>query len=130
MNLNANHLFRLYAVSEKEDSGKHTLEAFDVDVNAYNEAIDEGELDDNLRGLGDVLFGENGCHHFELVHGDVSTENGRICFDDGDDHIEVRDIYDKIDADPEECRFFVIVNASRTAYGWVVAVPQGTVYSG
>jgi hypothetical protein len=63
------------------------------------------------------------------MHGDVNTENGKICIDDGDDRILVSDIYDKIDADPEVCRFFVITNSRRTDAAWIVAVPDGTVYS-
>jgi len=131
MQVTASNLFRLYAVSEKEQDGTHKLEAFDGDITAYNEVLEVEELDKTLPDLASVRLDGGGCQCFELVHGDVNSENGKIIIDDGDnDRIEVRDIYDKIDADPEECRFFILVNGNRTEYEWIIAVPQGTAHSG
>jgi hypothetical protein len=129
MQLHASNLFRLYAVSEKEDSGKHALEEFSANMSAFNEPTDSGDVDDALKDLATAQFGESGCQCFELMHGNVHTENGKIRIDDGDDRILVSDIYGKIDADPEVCRFFVITNSRRTDAVWIVAMPDSNVYS-
>ena len=55
MQLTANYLFQLYAVSEKVENGKHKLEAFDASIDAYNEPIDEDELGDTLSELACAL---------------------------------------------------------------------------
>jgi len=129
MRLNASKTYRLYDVSETMDeNGHYGLGAF-ADT-GYNEVINEEDIDATLGELADVLFGQSGCLWFE-VSDDVQTENGKLCIDiDDTDRLEIPDIVDKINVDPEDSRLYVLVNASRTEYYWVAAVSAGTVYSG
>ena len=129
MNLYSSLLYRLYDVAASVDeNGAYGLEAFD-DV-AFNEVVDSDELYEMVGQLVDSRFGQSGCHYFEVT-GETDSENGKLRFDfDDDNRLEIRDIVDLIDADPDESRFFIIVDAQCTEYGWVVATPQGNVYSG
>ena len=128
MNLTSTKTFRLYDVSTKLDEhGYYGLEAFTN--NAFNEVIGEEELNETLGDLAGDLFGQSSRWH-EITDNVMTGKNGKLCIDlDNNDWLEVRDIVAQIDADQEDCRFYVLVNASRMEYGWVVAVPEGTVYS-
>ena len=129
MNLTATKTFRLYDVSAQAgEHGHYGLEAFAE--NAYNEVIDVEELDESLRELADVLFGQSGCRYFEITDDVQTAKNGKLCLDFGDnDWLEVRDIVDKINVAPEEARLYVLVNATRTEHRWVAALSEGMVYS-
>ena len=130
MRLNASEKYRLYSVSETlNKKGRYCLEAF-ADT-AYNEVINERDIDVTLWQLADALFGQSGCHCFEIPDDIQTAEDGRLCIDiDDTDCLEIRDIVGEINVDPEDSRLYVLVNASRTEYYWVAAVPAGTVYSG
>ena len=129
MNLTSTTTFRLYDVSTQVDEhGHYGLEAF---ANAaYNEVIDEGKLNETLCQLADVQFGQSGCRYFEITDDVETDEHGKLCIDlDDDERLEVRDIVDKINIAFDESRLYVLVNATRTEYQWVAALPEGTVYS-
>ena len=130
MNLVATNTFRLYDVSAQVDEhGHYGLESF-TDT-AYNEVIADEEFDETLCQLADVLFGQNGCRYFEITDDVMTSKNGKLCLDLGDnDWLEVRDIVNKINVVPEESRLYVLVNATHTEYRWVAALSEGTVYSG
>ena len=129
MKIIATNTYRLYDVSAQADeNGCFGLESF-ADT-AYNEVIDNEELDETLCQLTDVLFGQSGCSHFEITEDVETAKNGKLCLDLGNnDWLEVQDIVDKINVAPEESRLFVLVNATRTEYQWVAALSEGTVYS-
>jgi hypothetical protein len=129
MHLMHSQSYRLFDVSDEMDaSGHYGLAAFAN--TAYNEVIDEEELDDTLCELADVLFGESGCRYYPITDDVQTAENGKLSLDLGNDEwLEVRDIVDKIDVDPEKSLLFVLVNLTRTECQWVAAVPEGTVYS-
>ena len=128
-NLIASTTYRLYDVSEISDEhGHYCLGAF-ADT-AFNEDVAEEALDETLCQLADVLFGQSGCRWFEITDDVETAENGTLCIDLGDnDWLEVRDIVDKIDVDPEESQLYVMVNASRTEHYWVAALPAAPVCS-
>ena len=129
MKLSTMKTYRLYDVSEQLDEhGHYGLAAFSD--TAYNEVIDEEELDETLFQLADVQFGQSGCLHFEITDDTETAKNGKLCLDLGDnDWLEVRDIVDRINVAPDESRLFVLVNATCTEYQWVAALSEGTVYS-
>jgi len=130
MKLYAKEFIRLYAVSEREKSGRYALKEFGANLNAFNEAFDKEEFDETIRDLADTLWGESGCHDFyEITDDMMPDENGKLHIYDNDARFEFRDIVGKINADPERCRFFVMVNTDRTDLRWVVAVSEGTIYS-
>ena len=130
MELHSSSYYRLYDVAASVDeNGAYALQAFD-DV-AFNEVVDADELYEMLGELADSRFGQSRCRFFEVTNDtDIVPENGKLRFDVDDGQLEIRDIVDRIDVDPEESRFFIIVDAKCSEYGWVVATPQGNVYSG
>jgi hypothetical protein len=69
-------MFRLYGVSENlDESGQYQLMPLDVD--AFNEDIDENEIEDTLTGLTEVLYGhESGCSWYEIT--DDMFDDGKI----------------------------------------------------
>lgn len=129
MSLSTTHTYRLYDVSaEADEHGHYGLESF-TDA-SYNEVIGEDELGESLTELADALFGQSGCSHYEITDDVVTGTNGKLCIDlDDNDRLEVRDIVAQINADPDESRIYVLVNATRTEHRWVTALSEGTVYS-
>ena len=120
------NLFRLYAVSETPDEhGQYNLVPFRN--NTFNQDIDESKTNEVLEGLVDAFYEQGGWYEIaDKIYDGVI----RIDLDD-DERLEVRDIIDQINTDPDRCRrLYILVDAECTEYQWVVAVPQGTVYSG
>jgi hypothetical protein len=138
MKLHAQEFVRLCAVAETKDkSGKYPLQQFSAHMNSFNKTIDSRDIDDTLWGITNALLGEykedqryksRSC--CEVTKEIKPDENGRLCFDIGNhDRLAVRNIVNKINlAGVERCRFFVLINAQRTEYRWVVAVSEDMVY--
>ena len=119
-----------HGVNEKEKSGKHALKKFGASMNAFNEAFDREELDETIVDLANRLWGESDCHkHYAITDDMLPNEDGRLHIYDNDARFEFRDIVNKIDADPDRCQFFVMVNDDRTDLRWLVAMSEGTIYS-
>ena len=126
--------YRLHSVSGVlNKNGHYGVEAF-RDA-AYNAIVDKEELEETLEELADCQFGGGGNRYFEVpkdVEGGFTNHAtiriyGGLNWDD--DSFEIRDVINLIDA-PKSSRLFVMVNANRTEHQWIVAEPQGAVYSG
>ena len=130
MRLLKQSMYRLYDLSEKQnEDGCYELVPFSDDIAAYNQDIVADSIDETLTELADALYGQ-GSRWYEITDGDY-TEDGKIDMEiDDDNRLEIRDITDTIDSDPERSQFFIVVDANRTDYQWVIATSQGAVYSG
>jgi hypothetical protein len=134
MELKSRKVVRLYAVSEEEKNGKYPLEKFGAGLKKYNRAIDTDGVNLALLVIAKTLF--FGCeygdwldYYVELSDGVHPDTTGWLCFnlEDGN-RLTVPNIAYSIDVNREECRFFLLLNADRSACRWVVAVPVSNIY--
>jgi len=117
---------RLYAVSETPNAkALYGLEPFESDD--FNKKFDFDNIDDELKALTDYLF--DGGEYFQITDEDYD-ENGNVSIQSGDDSIEIPDIVEKIETDPDRSTFYIVVDRQYTEYRWVVAEMQGTSYQG
>lgn len=128
MRLSQSEVFRLYSVAEYlNEEEMYLLESFDND--AFNEDIDAGELGEALNRLAKATYGQD-SRWYEIIH-DYHDGKGKVCIKiDDDDRLEVQDIAHMVDGDCSQYRYHILVNAQLSDYRWVVAIPEGTVYSG
>ena len=112
-------MFRLYGVSENlDENGKYQLVAFDKKI--FNRVVRENKIEDRIFKITDVLYGHgNGSGLLPIFSGSILTKKTI--------GVEVRNIVDMIDTDPDHSRFYIVGNESRTDYRWIVAVSHGMV---
>jgi hypothetical protein len=109
----------LYGVSDNlDESGQFQLVPFDNDV--FDEDFDNDVVDEAIFKVADAIYGfGNGSWLLPIYSGCILTKNTI--------GLEVRNIVDMIDTDPDHSRFYIVGNESRTDYRWIVAVSQGMV---
>lgn len=123
--------YRLFQVADEvNEQGLYDLTPFDNE--AYNREFDIHDLNDELDGLSNYMYG--GGQFFEIA--DVIEPgflieciDGKIRIHYNDDVIKIRDITDQIDTDPDDSTFFILVSKDYSEYSWIVAVSQGVEYS-
>ena len=109
------------------DKGNYGLESFDTDC--FNESFDRGEIDEELNNLVEHLF--DGGSHFQIDDENDFNDDGNVRLEVGDEtYIEIPDLRDKIDTDPDESTYYVLVDRDNSTFCWVVAEPCGTVFRG
>ena len=117
---------RLFAVSETPNAeALYGLEPFDSDD--FNKEFDFDNIDDELQALTDYLF--DGGKHFQITE-DHCDENGNVVIQSGGDNIEIPNVVERIEADPEKSTYYIVVDRQYTEYRWIVAVKQGTFHCG
>jgi hypothetical protein len=131
----SNVVCRLYGVSEKPNkNGEYKLKPFDDD--AFNKEFDESKIKDVLTDLTNALYkSEEGCRWFLMEFTDEKCDDEVFTIKiDCNKRLEIPNITDlfnrdSVDAGPGYFKYFILVNATRTEYRWVV-VSSYTVYSG
>ena len=125
--LSCKKTLRLFAVSESpnEANGMYGLEAFND--TSFNQVFDETEINEKLDDLLNHLFG--GGQWFEVTDDEYGPD-GNLCFSIDDDNLlEINDLTEKIDCDPEKSTYYVLIDQEYSERRWVVAERQGFVYS-
>ena len=104
-------MVRLYAVSETpNEAGQYDLVPFDFKEPDFNQEFEQENLNDELDALVDHLYGGGTWIEIdETTDHETCGEFLRIQI--GEDCIEVPDILDKINSDPDDSIFLLVDRA-------------------
>ena len=111
---------RLRAVSDKlNEEGVYTLESFDIKDADFNQEFDIDSLDDELYALVDYLYG--GGHCIEVDEDEVETIGKFLRIRVDGECIELPNVLDSIDTDPDNAKTYLLVDKTLEDACWVVA---------
>jgi len=115
-------MIRLFDLDETpNEDGLHDLIPFDDTLAEFNEEFEEENLYEELDALVEHLYGGGGTY-IEVNEDTVLETNGgflRIQIDES--LIEIPDILDKINTDPDISTIYLLVNQELTTGDWIVA---------
>ena len=113
-------MMRLYAVSETaNEKGDYDLIQFDDSLSNFNQEFERDCLDETLNALVSRLYGGGFC--IEVDETELETCGGRIRLQVGEHRVEVPDILDKINADPDDSKTYLLLDRTLNDARFVVA---------
>ena len=113
-------LMRLYAVNETpNENGYYDIVSFDGEEANFNQEFEAEDLHNELNALVDHHYG--GGFWVEVDETSVETCGEFLRISIGEDRIEVPDILDKINNDPDDSTIFLLVDLALAEGCWVVA---------
>ena len=116
---------RLSALSETpNDNGLYDLVPFGEKQAEFNEEFEAESLDDKLNALLAHLYGGGFClevDETDLAACGIEIRGEFLRVQVGDETIEVPNVFDKINADPDDSKTYLLVDGSLENANFVVA---------
>ena len=113
-------VWRLYAVLETpNEKGLYDLIPFVDNLSDFNEEFERYCLDETLDALVSRLYGGGFC--IEVDETELETCGDFIRLQVGEHRVEVPDILDKINADPDDSKTYLLVDRALEDARWVIA---------